>query len=207
MSEQELRQRLAKNLTEYRRLYEMTQAELAERLNYSDKSISKWERGEGLPDVFVLTQIADLYGITVNDLLSDRTPHKPSATLRVFRRRKHLLITLLAVGLVWLLATICFFFLGLFAPELPRHWLTFIAAIPPSFIVLVVFTNMWFGNWARFLSVSGLVWSIAVLIDVAIVQFPNLYLIYAVAGVFQILIILWYFLILNGKKKGIDHAA
>ena len=47
----------------------MTQAELGQRLNYSDKSISKWERGEAIPDAFVLTQMAELFGVTVDYLL------------------------------------------------------------------------------------------------------------------------------------------
>ena len=68
-NEEQLKNRIAKNLTFYRENAGQTQLELAEKLNYSDKSISKWERGEGIPGVFVLTQIAQLYGVTVNDLL------------------------------------------------------------------------------------------------------------------------------------------
>ncbi|MBR2054127.1 MAG: helix-turn-helix transcriptional regulator, partial [Clostridia bacterium] len=70
MQEETLRQSIARNLTFYRKLAGHTQAELAEQLNYSDKSVSKWERGEGVPDIYVLQQIAELYRITVNDLIS-----------------------------------------------------------------------------------------------------------------------------------------
>ena len=48
----------------------MTQAELGAALNYSDKSISKWERGEGIPDAYVLTQMAELFGVSVDYILS-----------------------------------------------------------------------------------------------------------------------------------------
>lgn len=201
MSEQELRERLAKNLTEYRRLHGLKQAELAEKLNYSDKSVSKWERGEGLPDVYVLTRLAALYGVTVDDLLSDRAPRKPSVTFQKLRRQSRLLITLLSVGLVWLVAVLCFFFLGLFVPSLERSWLIFLFALPPSFIVLEVFSALWGGHPAQVLAVSGLTWSIAVCVDVAL-NLPNLYLIYVVAAVLQVLVVLWFFLRLNAKKKG-----
>ena len=55
MEEQEqLKQTVANNIAQLRKSKGLTQLELAERLNYSDKAVSKWERGEGLPDVLVL---------------------------------------------------------------------------------------------------------------------------------------------------------
>ena len=59
---------LANNLIYYRKASGYTQLEIAEKLNYSDKSISKWERAEGVPDIFVLKALAELYGITIDDL-------------------------------------------------------------------------------------------------------------------------------------------
>lgn len=200
MSEQELREQVAKNLTEYRRLHGLKQAQLAEQLNYSDKSVSKWERGEGLPDVYVLTRLAALYGVTVDDLLSDRSPRKPSVTFQRLRRRSHLLVTLLSVGLVWLVTVVCFFFLNLLVPEFTRSWLVFLFALPVSCVVLVVFSALWSGHWAQVLSVSGLTWSIAVCVDVAL-RLPGMYLIYVVAAVLQVLVILWFFWRRNAKKK------
>ena len=63
---------IAENLAYYRKKSLLTQSELASKLNYSDKSISKWERAEGVPDIYILKQLADLYGISVNDFLSTR---------------------------------------------------------------------------------------------------------------------------------------
>ena len=56
--EQTLRRTTAKNIAAYRKSHKDTQLDLARKLNYSDKSVSKWERGEGLPDVYILAQIA-----------------------------------------------------------------------------------------------------------------------------------------------------
>ena len=69
MEQEELNQIIAENLAKYRKSANLTQLELAERLNYSDKSVSKWEQGNGMPDVFVLHKLAELYGVTVNDFL------------------------------------------------------------------------------------------------------------------------------------------
>ena len=66
----ELKLITASNIINLRTSHGMTQAELGAKLNYSDKTISKWERGEAIPDAYVLTQLAALFGVTVDDLLS-----------------------------------------------------------------------------------------------------------------------------------------
>ena len=68
IDEKELREIVTTNLINYRKANNYTQAVLAEKINYSDKAISKWERGESLPDLYTLALLADLYGITIGDL-------------------------------------------------------------------------------------------------------------------------------------------
>ena len=99
-SDEKLRQLIAENIAYYRKLNGDTQAGLAEKLSYSDKSVSKWERGDGTPDIFILSHIASLYGIAVQDLLREKKVAKT--------RTRHLLISLLSVGLVWLVMTVLF---------------------------------------------------------------------------------------------------
>ncbi len=60
MTEERLKKNIAKNLSSLRKSAGLTQAELGEKLTYSDKSISKWERGDGLPDLLVLDKLAEL---------------------------------------------------------------------------------------------------------------------------------------------------
>ena len=62
---------IGSNIAAYRKRAGLTQAGLAEKLNYSDKAVSKWERGESIPDVLTLMQLAELFEISVNDLLVD----------------------------------------------------------------------------------------------------------------------------------------
>lgn len=81
MTEQEFRKRLAENLVKYRKLNGLTQQELAECLSYSDKSVSKWERAEGVPDVFVLLRIAQVYGVGVSELIGETGESKETAAL------------------------------------------------------------------------------------------------------------------------------
>ena len=76
MSESTTGEVIAQNLVLYRKLHGMTQAELADAIGYSDKSVSKWERGEGTPDIFLLVSLSDIYGITVSELIGQTKKSK-----------------------------------------------------------------------------------------------------------------------------------
>ena len=71
MDGEKLRFQIGANIAAYRKQANLTQAGLANQLNYSDKAVSKWERGDSVPDVLTLVQLAELFGVSVNDLLSD----------------------------------------------------------------------------------------------------------------------------------------
>lgn len=194
MTEEELRGVVARNIIGYRKLYGQTQAELAKKLNYSDKSVSKWERAEGMPDVYVLTRIAALYGIGVNDLLRDGIPlRKPVGRV---------LVALLSACLVFLVAAVVFFALRMIVPELYRAWLAFVFALPVSCIVLVVFAAIWWSYRYQCLAVSGLIWSLAFSVQM-MTDRSEVVAVYAVALVLQILCVLWYLLKNHSIRTGI----
>jgi len=64
--------RIAQNLTLYRKAANLTQAELAEKINYSDKSVSKWESGNGVPDVYILLKLAEIFKVTLDELVGEK---------------------------------------------------------------------------------------------------------------------------------------
>ena len=193
MQDEALRAAIARRIAFYRRQAGHTQADLAEKLSYSDKSISKWERGEGVPDIYVLTRIAELYGVTVNDLISEDAP-------RPAKNPPYLLVTLLSLGLVWLVAAVAFFVLKLLVPEAPKLWLGFIYALPVCSILLIVFSALWRGWIARGLSISLLVWTLAASIHLTVSR-PHIQLVYIVAGFLQLLCLLWVLLCLRKGKS------
>lgn len=185
----DLKKIISDNLINYRKQAGLTQAELAEKINYSDKAISKWERNEGTPDAIVLKQIADLYGIMVDDLMCEKS--KP-----LEKKKKHTIltrtnITICSTLLVWLVATIIFVFTLFFVPEIERMWLVFIWAIPVSSIVLTVFNGIW-GKRKLFIPIlSVLVWSIVVATYLTI-PFSNSWLFLLIGIPLEILIIIYY---------------
>lgn len=193
---------IAKNLIAYRKQAKLTQQELADQLNYTDKAVSKWERGEAIPDVLVLKQIATMYGIGVDDffveLQDNQPPKKPENIKR--RQIKHLLISLLSALLVWLVATVVSVLTRMFAPTVPIEYYAYLSAIPLTFVVLVVFNAIWGKFWIGTILVSALVWTICMCLHL-FVYLEYSWLVYVIGAVMQLLIILWYLLQYVRKYK------
>ena len=187
MDEQSLRQTIANNLLFYRKKFGFTQSELAEKLNYSDKLISKWERAEGIPDVYTLCKIADIYKININNLIYD-TPKK----FLTYKINKDI-ITLFASVIVWLVAVVVFVFLELLLPQFDKSWLCFIYAIPVSLIVLFIFNNIFKRHLMSFILISLLIWGILLSIFLSL-RIVNIWLIFIIGIPLQILTVLWYIL-------------
>ncbi len=184
---------IARNIVDLRRKNGMTQLELAEKLNYTDKAVSKWERGESIPDVAVLKNIADLFGVTVDYLLT--AEHK--TTVPVLSRlestlRSHRVITGLSILLVALLATLIFVILDLLPGERGGAWLSFIWAVPVGSIVWLVFNSIWFNRHLNYLIISILVWSTLTATHITALFFGvNIWLIYVLGVPGQAIILLW----------------
>lgn len=157
----DVKQTIAKNITALRQASKMTQIELAEKLNYSDKAISKWERGESIPDVTVLKSIADLFGVTLDYLLQESHEAQPAPVQDVpgRKQRNHRVVTTLSVLLVWLVCTLCFVMIDIVCPELKAKWLSFVYGLPVSMIVWLVFNSIWFNKRRNYLIISLLMWS------------------------------------------------
>lgn len=193
MPMEDLKQIAAKNITELRRAAGMTQMELAARLNYSDKAVSKWERGESLPDVAVFKQLADLFQVTVDSLLSEKKPVRTEREAYYGRELRNRAIILgISLLLVCLAATLIFVILNLVAGARAIHWLAFLYAVPVCVIVWLVFNTLWFNRRRNFLIISLLVWSVLACVHLTLLQFGfNVWLIYLLGIPGQAIILLW----------------
>ncbi len=203
MEENRIRTILAEKLTAYRKRSGMTQAELAEKLNYSDKSISKWERGDGIPDLLVLCRLADLYDVPLDAFLREG----PLVRSQAEQRSRHAIITLLSLGLVVFISAIAFFVCHV--AEVKVGWISFIYGVPVCMILLVVFSHIWGNTLHQAISVSLLDWTLcgSVYLSFRVMSdIPRMEMLFMVAAVFQVLIILWYVLMFvrrrNRARKG-----
>ncbi len=204
-TEQEFKKLFAENMALFRKKSGLTQFELAEKINYSDKTVSKWERGEGLPDLYVLSQMAEILSVSPADFLSEKPESVKSKKLKEemapLSKRTKFMITALAVGLVWLFAALVFFVLSLV--NMPAHYLglVFYCAIPVSAIVATVFSMLWFSRLASGLSVAALIWSTAFGAFYYIALGAMKY-VFVLAAALTVLEVLWYiYLYLRSRDK------
>lgn len=142
MSMSTIKNTVAKNLQELRKSANLTQSELAKKLNYSDKSVSKWETGESLPDIEVLYEIANLYGVTLDYLTSNAPEGEKSAYIKNDTEKANkIIISALFVTAVWFVATLIYVYINLYKGY--SSWQAFVWAFPASIFTLIILNGKW----------------------------------------------------------------
>ena len=137
---------IGKNLSSLRKARKLTQLELAEKLNYSDKAVSKWEQGATTPDIETLKQLCDFYGVTLDYLVDPSNIYNPQYDVSkekiVFVN--HIIITCLLGSIVWMIATIIFVYPLLFLHKETSYWIAFVWAVPASGLVAMFCNFLYF---------------------------------------------------------------
>ncbi len=204
----ELKDTIAKNLVQLRTQSHLTQLQLAKLINYSDKAVSKWERGEAIPDLRVLIRLSEIYGVTLDDIVKAEgvekavQPKKRISGLRAF-------IVAMAAVLVWFVATGVFMIFYFIAPTADYAWLVFVVAPLPTAIVFTVFAALWGNRLAQALASSTLIWACALILHIFVITFTSfdkMYYVYVVAGVLELLVVLWFTYRWYLKKKHSTNA-
>lgn len=201
MTEQEIKQNFSKNLINLRKAKKLTQLGLAEKLNYSDKSISKWERGDVMPDIVTIKMITDFFGISVDKLISG------DATKKLSQKTSRILITLLSSVSVFFVATVFALFYTEFV-NFDKLWMFYVFCLPIVSILLIIFCSKWFGVLASGIAVSSLVWTVGINVYLILLEFfmRNVWFVFVVCAAFQIVVVLWFLLVhrANRNKKSED---
>lgn len=198
---------VAANIAELRQMNNMTQLELAEKLNYSDKTVSKWERAESSPDITVLIEIANLFGVTLDYLVkAEHTKEAPECDepitiaapcegapiLKKNPKYNRRAIAYISESVGWLVAIFAFIITTLILQKLTFQFLYFVYALPVVLIVKLVFNSVWFNPRRNYLIVSLLMWSLLATIHITFLYFGiNVALIYLLGIAGQGVIILW----------------
>lgn len=212
MDEQKLRARIGANIAAYRKRQGFTQAGLAEKLNYSDKAVSKWERGESVPDVITLMGISQRLGTSVNELLAD--PNELPADTgpvektmermvqRTLKRKanKNIILGLSSI-LVWFVALLLFVVLS--SLEIPNSWLAFFYAVPANCVVMLSLRSAWHDfRWNRAL-ISGIMWGglVSLYVTLLVLGHVNIWKLFLLGVPGQIAILLWFRLFRTGGKE------
>ena len=164
---------IKENLVLFRKENKFTQLELAEKIGYSDKAISRWETGEVTPDVETLDRLAKIYGIPIAAFFTKNKAALPSITKQRSDAVKRSVIMLLGVALVWYTAMLLFELFQRY--DVKSGWMTFIWAVPLSFLVLAIFTAIWGLRVVSVVFISILSWTAIVALYLQLLEY-NLFL-------------------------------
>lgn len=200
MEHENLKFQIGINIAEMRKQQGLTQAELAERLNYSDKAVSKWERGESVPDVLTLVQLAQLFGVTVDSLLGGVVPEvKPAASDADRKYAIYKGVIRLSSLLVWFVALMAYVIIS--SLNIPKSWVSFVYAIPANAIVLLVLCSAWRDYRKNAIYISVIAWGCLLSIYVSLLVFlgVNVWRLIFLGILGQLAIILW-FRMLRGRE-------
>ena len=195
---------IAKNISSLRQKKGLTQLELAERLNYSDKAVSKWEIADSMPDISVLVELADLFEVPLDYLVRAEHPEgEPLPTEKPAYTYRKGIISAVSVLLVWFIAVLFFVLTVLFMKGTYNQWLFFIYAIPVSMIVWLVFNTIWFNPRFNYVIISVLMWTVILSIHLTVLTTlgMNIWLVYLLGIPGQLIIILWSVIKRQPKRK------
>ena len=185
IEESALRKTIGKNIALYRKANRDTQAALGEKLNYTDKAVSKWERGESIPDVYVLSCIAELYGVTVGNLIGETKPAIRTSP------HLHLYIYLLSAALAYVIATVLIVMFEIF--NVPFNtWLFLLYGSVVASILGVIFTMLWWNVWWQLGAWSALIWLTGLSIFLTV---PGLILVkvFLICAALEAVVVIWTF--------------
>ena len=167
----ELKLIFASNLIRLRNEAGLTQAGLGVMINYSDKSVSKWERGEAIPDVAVVKSLAEIFGVSIDYLLSSHDAWEPPAeeeptpVQRNFDANMVISAALTALATIAILLFVIFWIIG------SRPWIIFICFIPAALILLLILNSIWNDGKHNYPIVLGIVLSIFAIIYFALIKY------------------------------------
>ena len=195
----ELKVIIASNLIRLRNSAGMTQLELATRLNYTDKAVSKWERAESTPDVYVLKQIADIYGVTVDYIITEHDEWDKPTVIDELKFRPKTLAAVVAMA-IYTAAVILFVLLWILGAGIV--WELFVYAIPVAAVAMLVLNTLWRKGKGNIYIVSVIVLGIIAVLYSSFYHALqlNLWQLFLIAIPAEAVVILSFFVLKKSKK-------
>ena len=186
----EIKNIIAENIIKLRKKENLTQGELAEKLNYSDNAVSRWERGEVTPSIETLEHISKVFNVTLVSLLEEDAVQKKDKNEKKQMINK-LAVTLIFMSLAWFIATIVYVYAEILFKI--NFWQVFIWAVPASCIILYPFNKYWGRHVWKFVILSVLVWSVLACVYLQFFSY-NMWLIFILGVPLQVGLSIWAFI-------------
>lgn len=171
------------NLIKFRKERKLTQMELATKIKYSDKAVSRWENGDVTPDIETLNMLSEVYNIPISYFFEKHDKSKNFLKIKKLDMGNKTAIALLSIVCVWFIATLGFVYLQMLFNI--NYWMFFVWAVPASCIVAIVFNSIWGERKWTFVFSSILTWTLIAAIYLQLLRY-NLYLIFILGVPLQI---------------------
>lgn len=195
---EDIKRNISANLVLLRKSCKLTQQELAEKFNYSDKAVSRWEVGDSLPDISVLLRICEFYGVDFDYLI-----HAHEEAPVPIRKKQDdgikIAIVLLLVALVFTVATIVFVYGSIFKGRFV--WIAFVWAAPVSFAVAAYCSHRWWHPFVTLILSSLFIWTTITALYLHLFSLLNVWPIYFLGIPGQIILILLYYIRNHSSKS------
>ena len=184
----DLRNIIGKNLSDLRKRKGLTQLELAEKFNYTDRAVSKWENGDTLPDVEVLFDLCEFYGVTIDYLTHEDNYRYIKNDSKAATINRILIICLVSL-IIWTLATVIMV-ISIIRDSNPL-WQAYIWAIPVNAVLQNFFNRAYFRKrLIYFIDWTIFIWTVLAALFLTIMDM-NLWPIFILGIPAQAAIALW----------------
>ncbi|MBE5739135.1 MAG: helix-turn-helix transcriptional regulator [Clostridiales bacterium] len=193
----DIRQIIASNIASLRKKNNMTQNELAERLNYSDNAVSRWERGDVTPSIETLQQISEIFSVPLESFFKENVVVVLDNQEK-YQRISKLSVMLLFVALIWFIVAVVFVYaqtiLGI------NLWTMFVWSVPLSCLILLPFNELWGKTVYKFVLLSVFIWTTLASLYLQLLQY-NIWLIFITGIPVQLALVIWAFIKPKKRKE------
>ena len=177
-----IREIISENIIALRKKAGLTQVELAKKLNFSDKAVSRWEKGEVIPEVETIESIANVFNVPITYMFREHFDYNSKRPIK----SSEIVLTLLSACVIWCVATIIFVYLNLIKGI--SYWQIFVWSVPASAFTILYHNKKWNRLTLRLIMRTILCWSLITSIYLQYLSL-NLWLIYLIGIPVQIIII------------------
>ena len=189
---------IAANIYEYRLKCGYTQKELANMLGVSVQTISKWERGDGMPDLKTLCKMAELFSVSIDFFVTEGAAEQMKKYNAPKEEKGYrLVISLLMIAGIWTAATAFFIYFMIYKNV--NAWTLFIWPIPLSAAIMYRFSMKWGNKWVGLVCSSLFCWSLLAAFYLQFLSY-NFWLLFVVGAPIQAAIVLWWIVVVKYKK-------
>ena len=150
-----IREIVAKNIATLRKESNLTQIELAQKINFSNKAISRWEQGEVLPDIETIQKLSEIFNVPISSILEEQDDNKKRKISKL--TKKDILSHIFLICEIWVVIGVIYAYLNISKGS--NLWQIFLWGVPATALFLIIQNRKKKNNILSFVFTTIFVWS------------------------------------------------